>query len=180
MMQGKKISLRPATEQDKRRIYEWLALSDITPSIMGTPCFPDHPIPTWKDFCKDYKSHFFNGLKPELGRCYIIEIKGLPIGQINHDTINKKRKRTELDIWMNSEENCGKGYGRDALEVLCKYLYNKYGVSEFVVRPSARNIRAIRAYEKAGFKRIEMTLKQQERKYEHRDYDDNIVLIKKI
>ncbi len=178
MIQGKKVVLRPATEQDKRTIYEWLVMSDITPSIMGPPAYPDHPIPTWGEFCDDYKQYFFDGSSPHLGRCFVIMVNELPVGQINYDEIDKKHKRTELDIWMSCESNCGKGYGPDAVEALCRYLYNKYGINEFVMRPSVRNIRAIKAYEKAGFKRIEMTLDQQRREYGPCDYKDNIVLAK--
>ncbi len=43
MIQGERVVLRPATEQDRRMIYKWLAESDITPSVMGPPYFLDHP-----------------------------------------------------------------------------------------------------------------------------------------
>lgn len=180
IIKGQKISLRPATEQDKRAIYEWMAHSDITSSHMGPPVFPDNPIPTWEEFCLDYKPYFFDGTQPESGRCFIIMADGELIGQINHDKIYDDRKRTELDIWMSSEANCGKGYGSDALQTLCKYLFEKYGVVELVVRPSARNLRAINAYEKAGFQHVEMTPKQQEVEFGHGDYNDDVVLIKRI
>jgi hypothetical protein len=45
MLKGNDILLREAEETDRRQVYEWLALSDLTPSMMGPPAFPDHPIP---------------------------------------------------------------------------------------------------------------------------------------
>lgn len=180
MIKGKQVALRPATEQDKRMVYEWLTGSDITPSIMGPPRFPDHPVPTWGEFCADYRPHFFNGSSPELGRCFIIMVDCIPIGQINHDKIDQQRRRTELDIWMSCEANCGKGYGPDALLTLCGYLSQVYGILEFVMRPSARNHRAIRVYEKAGFQRVESTPEQEKARYGPRDYTDSIVLIKRM
>ncbi|MFH1030273.1 MAG: GNAT family protein [bacterium] len=179
IIQGKKILLRSATGNDKRIIYEWMAHSDTTSSHMGPPDFPDNPIPTYEQFCLDYKAYFFNGTEPKLGRCFMIIVDNNPVGQINYDKIDENNKRTELDIWMNCRANCGRGYGADALKTLCDYLFKKYGILEFVVRPSARNHQAVRFYEKMGFHRIKITDEQQKIEFGRGDYSDSIVLIKK-
>ena len=179
VIKGDKIALRPATAGDKRLIYEWLAESDATCAMMGPPKYPDAPVPTWEEFCADYEPYFFDGSRPELGRCYIITAGDLPVGQINYGEIDKRNRRTELDIWMSSESDCGRGYGPDALQTLCNYLNQTYGVVEFVIRPSARNLRAVRAYEKAGFRLREMTDAEQEAEYGPRDYKDSVVLIRR-
>ena len=59
---------------------------------------------------------------------------------------------------MRSEACCGRGYGTDALIALSRMLYVRFGVQEFMMQPSARNPRAIRAYEKAGFRSIDIPL----------------------
>jgi RimJ/RimL family protein N-acetyltransferase len=178
VIQGKRVVLWPATEQDRRSVYEWLTRSDITPSIMGMPSFPDHPVPTWEEFCADYEPYYFDGSRPESGRCFIIIFNGMSAGQINYNNIDFKRHRAELDIWMNAEAYCGKGYGPDALTALCGYLSQAYGVVEFVLRPSARNLRAIRAYKKAGFRHVELSRKEQEAEYGPGDYEDTVVLVR--
>lgn len=147
---------------------------------MGPPHFSDNPVPTWVEFCADYKPHFFDGSSPELGRCFIITVNCMTVGQVNYNDIDHHHRRTELDIWMNCEANCGNGYGPDALQTLCEYLSKTYGIFEFVMRPSARNHRAIRAYEKAGFLRVAFTPEQQEVQYGPCDYYDSIVLIKRV
>ena len=172
--------LRPATQEDKGMIFKWLAESDITPSFMGPPYFPDNPVPTWEEFCADYKPHFFNNSSPKSGRCFIIIVDFIPVGQVNYDNIDKHHKRTELDIWMSCEANCGKGYGPDALKALCEFLFRVFGTSEFVIRPSARNNRAIHAYEKAGFQVADLTPEEQKTQYGPGDYSDSVVLIKYI
>ena len=177
---GEQVILRPATEQDKRMIYKWLAESDITVSITGPPHFPDHPIPTWEEFCADYRQHCFDGSAPELGRCFVITVSGIPVGQVNHRSIDQHHHRTELDIWMSCEANCGKGYDPDALKVMCGYLLRDFGVTTFVIRPSARNRRAIRAYKKAGFKRINLSPEEIEAEYGRGDYHDSVCLIKQM
>lgn len=54
---------------------------------------------------------------------------------------------------MNSEANCGKGFGTDAIVSLSAYLHEKLGIDELIMRPSVRNTRAIKAYGKAGFEK---------------------------
>ena len=46
MIHGTRITLRPATKNDRRDIYMWLVASDVTASMMGPPTFPEVPIPT--------------------------------------------------------------------------------------------------------------------------------------
>jgi diamine N-acetyltransferase len=177
---GNLVTLRPATEKDRRMIYEWMAHSDITPRIMGPPAYPDHPIPTWEEFCNDYKVYFFDDSSPELGRCFVIMVSGEAIGQINYNKIDKCNRRTALDIWMRSEADCGKGFGTDALKTLCEYLSRKFGITEFFTTPSARNLRAIRAYEKAGFQKVDLPTEEAEAKYGPKDYVDSVYMVKRM
>lgn len=176
---GNLVTLRPATIEDRLSIYEWLAHSDITAYMMGPPTYPEHKIATWQEFCDDYVSHYFSEEKPELGRCFIIMVGDEPIGQVNYNSIDK-HNRTELDIWMSCEANCGKGYGPDALETLCRYLFNKFGILECYIQPSARNPRAILAYEKAGFKKITLSIEQAKIEYGPVYSIEPVYMVKKI
>jgi diamine N-acetyltransferase len=69
---GKNIVLVPAKETDRRKIFAWLAQSDLTSSMFGEPNYPDHPIPSWEEFCKDYTLDFFSRSGDGKGRCYIV------------------------------------------------------------------------------------------------------------
>ena len=179
-IKGNKVSLRPATQEDRRMIYEWMANSDITSSMMGMPKFPDVLVPTWEEFSSDYEPYYFDGSKPNLGRCFIILTDGKPIGMVNYNEIDESRKRTELDIWMSSERNCGKEYGTDALETLTCFLYQEYGIVEFIMRPSARNSRAVHSYEKIGFHRIDISPEQEGAEFGPGNYYDSFVLVKRL
>lgn len=171
------VSLRRATELDRRRVYEWLACSDVTPSMMGPPTYPDHPAPTWDEFCSDYAPHYFDGTDPSSGMVFIIEREGEPVGAVNYDEIDMGKSRTELDIWMSDGTNCGRGFGPDAPGALCRYLQREHGICEFVIRPSERNTRAIRAYEKAGFRRVHIEPSEAEREFGPGDYTDTVTMV---
>jgi len=149
---------------------------------MGPPTFPDAPVPTWEAFCDDYRMHFFDGSAPLLGRSFVILVDGEPVGQVNYNDIEERGglRRTELDIWLRAERFCGHGYGSDALETLCTHLAREFGVRQFVVQPSARNPRAIRAYEKIGFVRQDLTPEQALAEWGPRDYHDSVVMVKTL
>ncbi len=172
---GRRVILRPARLRDQSRVYAWLACSDITPSMLGPPDFPDHPIPTWDEFRADFAPHYFDGSMPDQGRCYIILAENRAVGVVCYNPI--ARGRTELDIWMRSGAACGKGYGPDALRTLCDYLSERFPIQECIVSPSARNRRAIRAYEKGGFREVAMTPQELRAEFGPRDSADAIVMV---
>lgn len=80
---------------------------------------------------------------------------GEPIGFISYCSFHLKPNKAELDIWMNREAHCGKGFGSDAIVSLGAYLNKQMGVNELIMRPSKRNARAIKAYMKAGFEKTD-------------------------
>lgn len=179
---GDLVVLRPASINERRLIFEWLALSDIAGLMSGPPTFPERPVPTWEQFQEDYLEYYFNDSALLLGRCYLIEVDGISIGQINYNDIEvfDGVTRVELDLWMRSKEHCGKGYGTDALNTLCQFLAERMWVQEFMVQPSARNPVAIRAYEKAGFKQLNVSMAVARDLWGPCDYQDGIHMVKRI
>lgn len=174
MIRGTRITLRPATKDDRRDIYMWLVASDVTASMMGPPTFPEVSIPTWEEFLGDYAPHFFDGSRPHSGCSFIIEVDGEAVGHINYDGLDAKGAIAELDIWMRSQGCCGHGYGTNAMITLMRHLHADFAVETFIVRPSHRNQRAIRAYEKVGFQLSRLSLADQTSTYGDGDYSDTI------
>ena len=177
MMQGRKISLRKATEADRGNVYEWLTHSDLTPSMMGPPRFPDHTIPSWEEFCQDYRPFYFDDSQPRQGRCFIIVSGQTDVGVVCYNALRKDHL-TDIDIWLRSEADYGKGFGTDALLTLTDYLNKEFSITTIAVSPSARNPRAIAAYQKAGFRLVPPEDYSTFIKREDMEYDDNVVLVK--
>lgn len=177
---GRRVSLRPTTPADKRTIFEWATQSDATPAMMGPPLYPDNLPPTWEEFCEDHLPHFFDGSAPELGRSYLIVVNGEAVGQVYYNDIEVVDgiRRTELDIWMRSEKDCGHGYGSEAILLLCQHLFEQLGVTQFMMQPSVRNPRAIRAYEKIGFVRQNLTAGEAQAIWGVSDYFDSVYMVK--
>jgi RimJ/RimL family protein N-acetyltransferase len=157
-------------------MYQWLAESDATPLMLGPPGFPDAPVPTWDQFCDAYGPLFLDGTSPEVGRSFIIQADGEAVGHVSYDGMDSAPGRAELDIWLRSRKVCGRGYNSGALGVITRYLHEAFGAAEFILRPSRRSLRAIRAYEKAGFTLLPLTDEQQAEIYGPGDYVDTVVM----
>jgi diamine N-acetyltransferase len=179
-VQGKRVVLRPATTEDEPQILRWLLRSDVTCSILGPPLFPERPVPPLDDPSQRLDPQYLDGTAPVLGRCFLIRVDGEPVGQVTYNDIMERdgRRQVELDIWMRSEAFCGKGYGTDALEALCGYLHERFGVSEFMVQPSARNPLAIRAYEKISFQKLDLPLEAARELWGPNDYYDSVYMVR--
>jgi RimJ/RimL family protein N-acetyltransferase len=171
----KTVSLRAARLSDRRTAFEWLTQSDATSSMMGEPRYPDHPLPSWDEFQKDYSEAFFDERGDGKGRNFIIMLGGGEIGTIGYDNLDRQKRSVDLDIWMKEERYCGHGYGPDALEGLIDHLHGEYGITTFRVDPSARNERAIRAFMKAGFRIEHGRISDRPP-----DYDDGISMMREI
>lgn len=149
------ITIRHASIDEKRKTYEWLCLSDTTSMHMGKPDFPENPIPTWQEFQHDFEDFYYQQKSLHLGSVMIIEKDGKEIGATCYACFHLHPHLAELDIWLRSKDYCGKGYGTEALKELVNYLNVNLNIAQFFIRPSDKNIRAIKSYQKAGFKEVE-------------------------
>lgn len=150
ILEGEKVQLKTTTVEDIPLFYKFATNSQATPFWYGD-LYGDK-VPTYDEFIADWKSYYFDGSAPELGRSFLIILDSNPIGQINYNDINQADHSVELDIIIAAADHTGKGLGSDALRTLTHYLFQNMNVEVCYVNAIASNVRAIRAYEKAGFK----------------------------
>jgi RimJ/RimL family protein N-acetyltransferase len=153
---GPKVTLKRARIADRARIYEWLIGSDLTAHMMGGAMFPDRPIPSMDEFVANYPDLHFDGTRPYAGRMLVINVNGEDIGCVSHGAIDLRNDVVELDIWLAERRLAGHGFGSEALVVLCDWLQASYGVNRFLVRPSRRSVKALRAVRRAGFRETDL------------------------
>lgn len=180
------ITLRHALPDEKRKTYEWLCLSDTTSWHMGEPDYPENPVFGWEQFQEDFEDFYYQTEGQEKGSVMIILNDGEEIGAVCYACFHLRPQAAELDIWIKSQKLCGKGCGTEALKQLISYLKESFGIRDFIIRPSEKNARAVRAYQKAGFNKVSdkrVTVKsyikpEYRELYAHGDYgwDDTAVL----
>src|SRR5258706_1251903 len=153
---GLKVVLRRAEMADRSMVYAWFAASDLTASHLGLPLFADHPPPSFEPFCENFPQHLFDGSRPFDGRGLIVRAEDRDIGFICHGPVNLFKDVVDVNIWHSARRHCGRGYGSEALIVACDWLQESLGVNRFLMRPSPRNVRALRALRRAGFRETDL------------------------
>jgi RimJ/RimL family protein N-acetyltransferase len=181
-IQGERVILRPATPEIEPHILEWLRHEAVPLLSLGPPLSPEPTAPPEEDMGETVDPHYLDGTAIEPGRHFWIIVDGERVGQADYCNIEEQagRKRVELYILMHSEECCGKDFDTDALDALCRYLFDRFGVVEFMIQPSASNPRAIRAYEKAGFSRLDLPLESARELWGPNDYGDSVYMVRTI
>jgi RimJ/RimL family protein N-acetyltransferase len=75
------------------------------------------------------------------------------IGFVALHSIDWNNQTGVLSIGIGDPEFRGKGYGRDSLELILNYAFNELNLYRVGLDVIANNNRAIKAYERAGFRR---------------------------
>ena len=92
----------------------------------------------------------------------VVETAGQVIGGIEYYEENEAMYRhAGIDIYL-SARGQGQGLGTEAVALLARFLFEQRGHHRLTIDPAAANHRAIRSYEKVGFRRVGV-LRQYER-----------------
>ena len=77
-----------------------------------------------------------------------------PIGTIGLPNISHAHRTAELGVGIGEHDCWGKGYGTEATRLILAYAFSVLGLHNVMLRVFDYNERAIRAYQKVGFKEI--------------------------
>jgi RimJ/RimL family protein N-acetyltransferase len=160
LLRGKKVTLRRARPADGDRAYEWLALSDLTPSVMGPPLYPELPVPTRASFDTRYPPFLFDHGNPFDGRALIIGTEHEDVGVLVYGAVRLGVGAVEMELWLAGKRFLGQGLGSEALNLACHWLHEELGIDTFVLRAARRNVRALRAFRRAGFRTVDRNAEQ--------------------
>ncbi len=85
---------------------------------------------------------------------YAIELDGAVIGAIEYYEENEPDYRhAGIDIFVATAHQ-GRRLGSEAIRLLARYLFDGRGHHRLIIDPAAANERAIKAYERVGFRRV--------------------------
>ena len=136
---GHAVALRPVTHEDAATLAAILA----DPTV----------VPWWGTFDADKLRHDI--IEPPPGvASYVIEVEGTVVGLIQYSEENEPDYRhAAIDIAVGSSWQ-GRGLGSDAIRALALHLFEERGHHRLTIDPAAANQRAIRAYERVGFRPV--------------------------
>jgi len=145
------ISIRHAALDERKKTYEWYCNIAEQDNEKKWTVGQEY---TWEEYVEDFEDYYFEKSGRKRGAVMIIEEDGEEIGCMCYSCFHLKPSAAELDIWMRDEKYCEKGRGTKAIELLIEYLKKEQDMKKFLIRPAGRNLRAIRAYEKAEFRHV--------------------------
>ncbi len=76
------------------------------------------------------------------------------IGNCGIHGLDQSKQCAEVGLFIGDEENRGKGYGQDVLNLLLDYCFNSLNLNNIMLKVFSFNERAISCYKKVGFKEI--------------------------
>jgi aminoglycoside 6'-N-acetyltransferase len=139
-IRGERVVLRPLTAGDRPRMREILAEPEVAARWLGTIGL-DRTVDAL--------------FTPEEGDAvFTIQLDGAVIGGIQYgEESDPDYRHASIDVFVASAFH-GRGLGTDAVRTLARYLIRDRGHHRVTIDPAADNERAIRSYEKAGFRPV--------------------------
>jgi aminoglycoside 6'-N-acetyltransferase len=98
----------------------------------------------------------------------ILEYENWPVGYLQFYLAERSEYQFDgqgkvyaLDLFIGEPDYWGKGFGTQFLILLLRYLFEQKGADWVILDPHFENQRAIRSYEKAGFRKIKILPKHE-------------------
>ncbi len=143
MLYGEKVRLRAIEREDIPRFLKWLN----DPSLRR---YLDMYLPLSR---AQEERWFERQLEDEKNLVFAIEtLEGEHIGNIGLHEIDWKNGQAVLGIFIGEGDYWGQGYGTDAVRTLLRLAFEEMGLHRISLRVFDFNQRAIRCYEKCGFR----------------------------
>jgi len=165
---GKRIRLRAAEREDVKKFYEWVNDPEVTRGLaLFLPMsFTD-------------EENWFNSLakRDQKEKPLVIEVRKSKawkmIGNCGVFDIDPVNRSAEVGIMVGEKSEWNKGYGSETMSLLARHCFETLNLNRVSLKVYTENIRAVRAYEKAGFV-LEGRLR--EAVYKFGKYDDVLIM----
>ena len=141
-MTEKKITIRHITENDTEKIIEWRNKPSVNQYFIYRDTFTRESHLNW----------YHNRVQTGEVAQFMIMANEEAIGSAYLRDIDYKNKKCEFGIFIGEESNCGKGFGKIASKLVINYAFNELKINKIFLRVFSTNSRAIKCYEKIGFK----------------------------
>ena len=143
---------------------KWVNNYEITQWLSNVFLYPHSEIDT---------ENFINAMMEGKMKGFVIAHKDTEeyIGQLDLINIDWVNRVGTIGIVIGTKENLGKGYGTEAIKLLQQFSFNKLNLNKLELDVRSFNKRAIRSYEKSGFK-VEGIIR--ENYFEDGKYSDTI------
>ena len=138
-LRGARVVLRPGRADDEPELRAGFATAEVARWW---------PTPTDEEF-----TELLENRDPDVD-VWMVEVEGRVVGLIQaYEESDPMYRHAGIDLVLHPDVH-GRGIGPEAIRVLARHLFDDRGHHRIVIDPNAANARAIRAYEKVGFRRV--------------------------
>ncbi|MHB1407567.1 MAG: GNAT family N-acetyltransferase [Desulfitobacteriaceae bacterium] len=166
MLKGKKTVIRPLEDEDIDTLYEWY--NDQEVNLWSSGSWPLNTM-----FNKEVLREKFLQESTDGQRFAVLNGDNNLIGTIGFSDFNIPARSATLFITIGDKTFWGKGYGTDALLTFSRFLFSQWNLHRLSLDTWDGNTRAIKAYEKIGFK---IEGRQRQARYVMGEYHDAIIM----
>lgn len=164
MIIGKKVRLRAIEREDLPTFVRWFNDQEVTRYLQMSGPLSLAQEERW----------FQSKLEDEKNTVLAIEtLDGVHIGNLGLHNVDYRNRHAQLGIVIGEKEYWNQGYGTDAVRTALYYAFDELNLNRVFLRVYAYNQRAIRCYEKCGF-RHEGTLRQDF--FRNGEYHDTLIM----
>lgn len=154
MLKGEHIVLRPLKLTDWEKTIQWRNNMTIKQLAMM------HPFPITEMVEKEWYENIMKSKSDHTVYFTITLLNDEPIGFISLTNINHTHRNSYLGIVIGEPEWQGKGYGKEAMQLVLHYAFNTLNLNKVLLEVVEINSNAIQLYKNLGFVE-EGVLKQQ-------------------
>jgi aminoglycoside 6'-N-acetyltransferase len=159
ILRGEGVTLRPITEADVDGLV----------AIIQSPSVRE-----WWSEGGD-PERLREGFREDIGSAFVIEVDGELAGWLGfEEETDPGYLHASVDISLDPRFQ-GQGFGPDAIRTVIRWLADERGHHRFTIDPSAQNARAIKAYERLGFKPVGI-LRRYERNSDGAGFHDGLLM----
>jgi RimJ/RimL family protein N-acetyltransferase len=142
MIEGERVRLRAPEREDLPHFVRWINDPEVTEFLVLDP-----------PLTLDEEERWYRNMLASPDRVFSIETgEGRLIGNIGLIGLNLRYRRTEIGIMLGEKDMWSQGYGGEAIRLLLRYLFEELGLNRVGLYADISNRRAIRCYERCGFR----------------------------
>jgi RimJ/RimL family protein N-acetyltransferase len=167
MYKGEKVKLRAYKKEDLKSCVEFINDPEVKQNLT-----PGIPFP----FKYEDELKWYDSLNPMSEKSYSFAIETLEeemyIGGLGINSVDWKNSVAVVGIFL-GKDYFNLGYGTDAMKIIIKFIFEQMNINKIKLFVYSFNKRAIRTYEKTGF-RVEGVLRQEI--FRNGEYHDEIIM----
>lgn len=158
-MSGEQVYLRPITPEDTDRIVTWRNRDFVRKNFIYQKPFTKEGHEAWlrEQVEPGHVAQFIICVEDadvclDKERQAGTESVGGEIGSVYLRDIDREKGEAEYGVFIGEEKALGRGYGTQAAKLMLDYGFGKLSLKKIFLRLLKDNSRALKSYEKAGFR----------------------------